>query len=114
MKPSSTTPVIPGSRISWLLSTRSQIEVPITITKVPGRWTPTAGSATKASTLPIATVTSVVSSSRSAIDGASLPADVPGAKNLEPSFSKGCGNPGNAASKYSCWGTPSLADQHAL
>ena len=92
--PSRTTPVIPGSRISWGWMTRSQIEVPTTIRKVPGCSTPAPGTDTNESTLPTATVVDSASPIRAATSARSGPAGLPSWRNVVPSFSAGCEKPG--------------------
>src|SRR4029077_8520151 len=91
-----------------------QIEVPITITYVPGASTPTPGTDTHASTLPTATATSSVSFSFFATSGRSVPAFVPSGTNESPSFCAGLSNPGYAVVKYSVGGRPSSGDHIAL
>ena len=67
----------------------SQIEVPITITNVPGSSTPTPGTETQASTLPTATAVDSESLSFLATSGVSVPAREPSGTNFSPSFSAG-------------------------
>jgi hypothetical protein len=92
----------------------SQIDVPITITNVPGCSTPAPGSDTNESTLPTATVTVAGRPSASASSGRSVPARDPSTANSRPSFSAGDANPGYAASKYSTPGSPPSGDHIAL
>src|ERR1700759_2256369 len=112
--PSLTTPVMPGSRVSSGWTIMSQIDVPMTTTKLPGSCTPTPGTETHASTLPTATATDSGSLTRFATSAVSVPARVPSGTNVSPSFSPGASNPGKEASKYSTGGSPSAADHIAL
>ena len=92
--PSRTTPVIPGRRTSTGSTTRSQIEVPTTITNVPGESTPAPGTDTKESTFPTATATGARRPKRSASSARRVPALVPSGANSVPSFAAGSSNPG--------------------
>ena len=80
---------MPGSRTSSGCTIMSQIEVPITITNVPGSWTPTPGTDTQASTLPTATATDSERPTVSATSVRRAPALVPSGTNVSPSFSPG-------------------------
>ena len=92
--PSRTTPVIPGRRISCGLTTMSQVEVPTTVTNVPGCCTPAPGTETNESTLPTAIWTESGRPTRSATSSRNAPALVPSSANELPSFSTGSGKPG--------------------
>src|SRR5581483_6408065 len=105
---------MPGSRVSSGWTIMSQIEVPITITNVPGSSTPTPGTDTHASTLPTATAVLSDNLSFFATSGVSVPALEPSGTNVSPNFSPGLSKPGYAAVKYSVGGRPSSGDHIAL
>ena len=72
----------------------SQIEVPTTITNVPGCSTPAPGTDTNESTFPTATATVSGSPRPAASSGRTVSARVPSGTNAVPSFSSGCTKPG--------------------
>ena len=93
--PSRTTPVIPGRRTSVGSTTRSQIEVPTTITNVPGESTPAPGTDTKESTFPTATATGVAQAEAlGELRPQAFRRCVPSGANSLPSFAAGLVEPG--------------------
>ena len=86
--PSLATPVIPGNVISVGCTTRSQIEVPMTMTYVPAPSAPAPGNETNESTLPTATATFSGRPSLPAKSGSDRAGVAPEGKELGAEFGR--------------------------